>query len=82
MTAPVNDCLYDELLKPVAEDYYELARRVAALRSIPATADCVTVLKHQACMEVLENVGNRTARVIDVAAPLWEDMRALVGLTW
>ncbi len=80
MTAPVNDRLFDELLKPVVEDYYRLAKVVGELQSVPALAGCITVLKHLACMEVLAEAGDRTARVLDVAAPLWEDMRGLAGV--
>ncbi len=79
MTAPVNDRLYDELLKPVAEDYYELATQVSRLSEGPGT---VAWGARVASMDMLETVGERIAKVLEVPAPLWEDMRALVGLTW
>jgi hypothetical protein len=76
----VNDRLYDELLRPVAEDYFQTAKTVAALMSVPATADCVRALVLQERMSTLQETGDRIAGVIEVEFPLWDDMRDLAGM--
>lgn len=75
-----NDRLYDELLKPVVEDYFETAETVAVLVSEPALRDGVKALTLQERMRTLQETGDRIARVLDVPQPLWEDMRGLAGV--
>lgn len=74
----VNDRLFEELLAPVADDYYETAKSLAG--SGEATSGPRVAL--MARMNALQECGDRTARVLEVAAPLWDDMRGLAGLTW
>jgi hypothetical protein len=76
----VNDRLYDELLRPLAEDYYETARVVVQLMSVPVLQSSVKVLTLQEHMRTLREVGDRTARVLEVPAPLWDDMRGMAGM--
>ncbi|MEU4558592.1 hypothetical protein AB0F72_09380 [Actinoplanes sp. NPDC023936] len=76
----MNDRLFDELLRPVVDDYYETAETVAVLVSQPAKKDGIKALTLQERMRTLQEVGDRVARVLEVAEPLWEDMRALAGL--
>lgn len=76
----VNDRLYDELLKPVVEDYYETATAVGQLMSVPATSDVVRTLCLQERLTVLEQTGDRIARVLELPEPLWEEMRGLAGV--
>lgn len=79
MTVPVNDHLFGELLKPVAEDYFELARQVVASTDGPGTPGWAARV---ASMDALETVGERIAKVLEVAAPEWEAMRGIAGLEW
>ncbi len=76
----VNDRLFDELLKPVVEDYYETAETVAVLVSEPVLRDGVKVLVLQERLRTLQEAGDRIARVLELPAPLWEDMRGLAGV--
>lgn len=75
-----NDRLYEELLKPVVEDYYETAKTVAVLLSEPALRDGMKALLMQERLRTLQETGDRIARVLEIAAPLWEDMRGLAGV--
>lgn len=75
-----NDRLYEELLKPVVEDYYETAETVAVLVSEPATKDGVKALTLQERMRTLRETGDRVASVLELPVPLWEDMRGLAGV--
>lgn len=76
----VNDRLYDELLRPVAEDYFKTAQVVADLMSVPMLQGGVKVLTLQEHMRTLREVGDRIARVIEVPSPLWDDMREMAGM--
>ena len=73
-----NDRLFDELLRPIVDDYYESAQ---ALRSAEGSTSGPRMAL-LARMNCLEEYGARTARVLEVAEPLWEDMRGLAGLQW
>jgi hypothetical protein len=73
-----NDRLFDELLRPIADDYYETAK--ALHNASEATLSSRWAL--MARMSCLQECGDRTARVLEVAEPLWDDMRGLVGLSW
>jgi hypothetical protein len=76
----VNDRLYDELLKPVVEDYYETAETVAVLVAEPNLREGVKALTLQERMRTLRETGDRIARVLEIAEPLWDDMRGLAGV--
>ncbi len=76
----VNDRLYEELLKPVVEDYFETAETVAVILSEPALQGGVKALTLQERMRTLQETGDRIARVLEIAEPLWEDMRGLAGV--
>jgi hypothetical protein len=73
--APINDRLYDELLKPVVDAYYEAVR----LHGIKREADFDKADRAWSLsrMQTLAEVGDRIADVLEVARPLWADMRAL-----
>jgi hypothetical protein len=68
-----NDRLYDELLKPVVEDFYNA---VKALAELPVGDDTQwTRAWLLSRLETLEKVGDRTADVLEVATPEWVQMR-------
>lgn len=72
----VNDRLYDELLKPIVEEYYDLAKAMAE-----AGPESTHLRSYRlGRMHCLVEQGDRIASVLDVAPPLWGDMRALAGL--
>lgn len=73
----VNDRLYDELLKPVADDFFRACQALSVISPTPDTAVSRSFLHGR--LAVLEETGNRIADVLVVPAPLWEDMRALAG---
>lgn len=76
-----NCRLYDELLQPVVEDYFNACRTAAEL---PVTDEPANGRQHawlRARLTTLAEHGNRLARVLEVPAPLWADMRALAGMS-
>ncbi|MGX6605605.1 hypothetical protein ACWKSP_26255 [Micromonosporaceae bacterium Da 78-11] len=76
----VNDRLFDELVKPITEDYWTTAR---VLAMTPCdTQHTVAWMVSKERMRTLEECGTRTAQAVEVAEPLWEDMRAMAGLDW
>ena len=78
----VNDRLYEELLKPVVEDYYNSAKTLGEFLSVPyfRSAENVKVTRLQERLVVLEETGDRIARVLELPEPLWEDMRGMAGV--
>ena len=75
----VNDRLFEELLRPVVDSFYNTCRALAATPPEPETRTRRAWLL--ARLETLEECGDRIARVIEVAEPVWEDMRALAGVS-
>jgi hypothetical protein len=70
-----NDRLYDELLKPVVEDFYNT---VTALAELPVGDDTRTTRAWRlGRLHTLEQVGNRIADVLEVAHPEWAHMRGM-----
>lgn len=76
----VNDRLFDELLRPIVDAFYETAQSLAALpQDDPTQIERAIMLTRPA---TLEEVGDLIAGVIDVAPPLWHDMRCLADPTF
>ncbi|WP_045740908.1 hypothetical protein [Actinoplanes rectilineatus] len=78
MSASPNDRLYDELLSPVAEDYFDACRKLSALPSTADTAYQRAWLRGR--LVTLAEHGNRLARVLEVPEPLWAGMQDLAGM--
>jgi hypothetical protein len=74
----VNDRLFDELLRPIVDDYYEAATALAGSENSTTGPRSALVAR----MKALQECGNRTALVLEVADPLWDDIRDLAGLLW
>jgi hypothetical protein len=73
----VNDRLYDELLKPVADDFFRACQALSVIEPTTDTAVSRSFLHGR--MAALEEAGNRIADVLNVPEPLWADMRAVAG---
>lgn len=71
----VNDRLYDELLKPLVESFYETLQSLAALPVDESTR--ITRSWRLGRLSALEQEGDRIASVLAVACPDWETMREL-----
>ena len=80
MTAPANDHLFDELLRPIVDEFYETAKTLAKYPDNPDTALGRIALLTR--MNTLQECGDRTAQVLGFAEPLWDDMRGLSGIPW
>ncbi len=68
-----EDRMFDEVLKPLVEQFYGAAKTTAEL---PGGEEFRTVRAWQlGRMDALENAGNLIAATIGVAEPLWSEMR-------
>lgn len=72
---PVNDRLYDKLLKPLVESYYATLQSLAALPVDESTR--ITRSWRLGRLSALEQEGDRIAGVLAVATPDWAAMREL-----
>lgn len=76
----VNDRLFDDLLRPVTDRFYETAKTLAAIRTLgDAPAWRRAFLTGQ--LETLQQVGTLIADTIEVAQPDWDAMREM-ALGW
>jgi hypothetical protein len=74
-----NDLLYDGVLKPLVDAYYQNLKALADLPPVESTQNARTW--YLARLDLLEGEGNRVADFLQVASPEWATMRDLaVGL--
>jgi transposase len=71
--------LFDEVLRPIADSFYDGCK---ALADVSDTADPSVPVALMARLSALQECGDRIAKALEVAEPLWDDMRGLAGLPW
>jgi hypothetical protein len=80
VNAPANDRLFDELLRPVLDDFCDTAKAYSHFPS--ESVDGPTQIGLLVRLSTLQEVGDRIARVLGVPEPLWEDMRVMAEIPW